>query len=63
MSEPIENLSSHYHGCMITNFRRGKGERGHIIYCNLVDKDGVVLICASLDYICEALHERIPLED
>jgi len=63
MSEPVDNIASFYKDCRITNFRRGKGNRSHIIYCNLVDKDGVVLIHADLDYICHALHERIPLED
>lgn len=39
----------------ITNIRRGKNERQHIIYAELRDEQGELVIAATLDYI----HDRI----
>lgn len=52
-----------YEGATIRNIRLGstsKG-RGHFIYAELVSADGQVLISATLDYIEEALRDRLPL--
>ena len=48
-----------YEGCSITNIRRGTGDKSQWIYANLVDKDGKLLISATLDYITECLKERL----
>lgn len=44
-------------GCIITNIRRGKVEQGreHNIYCELHDKNGMLIISADLAYITERL--------
>jgi hypothetical protein len=51
-----------YDTATITNVRRGKGTRSNIIYANLVAADGELLIAATLDYIVEALAERMTSE-
>jgi hypothetical protein len=38
----------------ITNIRRGKGARSHLIYANLMDGD-TLLMCATLEEIEEQL--------
>jgi len=57
---PINPIQD-YVGCTIVNIRRGKGNRSHFIYANLVDKDGNIIISATLDYIETAIAERLPL--
>jgi len=49
-----------YRGCTITNIHRGSKGRDMHIYATLVDSEGKVLISATLDYILEALKERLP---
>jgi hypothetical protein len=49
-----------YEGCKIIDIQRGKGERSCYTYAKLVNKDGKVLIGATLDYIVEALAARLP---
>lgn len=48
-----------YDGCQIVNIRRGRGARAGIVYAKLVDKDGNLLISATLDYITSALKQRV----
>ena len=56
-----QDLSSPlYTGSRIVNIRFGKENRSHILYANLVDKDGGLLIAATLDYIVEVLNCRLP---
>jgi hypothetical protein len=54
---------SDYIDCKIVNIKRGKGSRSHIIYATLISKRGDLLISATLEYILEALHARIPTEE
>ena len=42
-------------GCTITNIRNGKGRRQNIVYADLVDRDGVLIISATLPYIADQL--------
>ena len=49
-----------YKDCKIVNIRRGKGSG---ILATLVNKDGEVLISATLDYIIEALEVRLPCRE
>ncbi len=53
---------SDYTGAKIVNIKRGKGERACYIYAQLVASDGTLLINATLDYIFQALQERVPEE-
>jgi hypothetical protein len=56
-------------GCVITNIRRGKVDpkrphtrgRDKVIYAELRSATGELLISADVDYIANALHERIPV--
>ena len=57
MSEGLMNLD--YDGCQVVNIRRGKGVRASVVYANLVDKNGNLLISATLDYIMTALKQRL----
>lgn len=52
---------SNYKGCSIINIRRNP--RTGNIHATVVDKNGQVLICATLDYILQALNERIQVPD
>jgi hypothetical protein len=54
---------SNYKNCRIVDIRRGSGERSHLIYAQLVNDKDELLISATLDYIVEALAERIPIEE
>jgi hypothetical protein len=45
-------------GMRITNIRRGKGIREAIIYAHLEDKDGNLIISATLEYIVAALNDK-----
>lgn len=51
-----------YRGCYIKDIRRGDKEKGRncYVYASLYSQDGELLIMATLDYILEALHERMP---
>lgn len=49
-----------YEGCKIIDIQRGKGSRSCYTYAKLVNKDGELLIAATLDYIVEALAVRLP---
>jgi hypothetical protein len=53
-----------YTNCTITNIRRGDKSQGrdHIIYAHLVDGNGMLVISATLEYITDALQERLPRE-
>ena len=53
-----------YSKCKIVNIRRGPKVRNrqHIIYARLVDEHGNMLINADLDYIVNALADRLPKE-
>ena len=42
-------------GCTITHIRNGKGRRQNIVYADLVDRDGVLIISATLSYIADQL--------
>ena len=63
------NLTQDKHavGYTITNIHRGKGAREHIVYANLVGRDGTLLISATLQYIVEKLtrscHEMSDLDE
>lgn len=46
-----------YKDCKIVNIRRGKGK--HIL-AELRDKNGKILVSATLDYIVDALINRLP---
>ena len=60
MSVMIDSsMNSEYDGCQIVNIRRGKGPRADIIYAQVVDKNGNLLISATLDYITAALKQRV----
>jgi hypothetical protein len=48
-----------YKDCSIVNIRRGTDDKSQWVYANLVDKDGKLLISATLDYIIERLKERL----
>jgi hypothetical protein len=48
-----------YDGCQVVDIRRGRGARAGIVYAKLVDKDGNLLISATLDYITSALTQRV----
>jgi hypothetical protein len=48
-----------YDGCRVVDIRRGRGARTGIVYAKLVDKDGNLLISATLDYITSALKQRV----
>jgi hypothetical protein len=43
----------------ITNIRRGKGERSHLIYANVVDQDGKLCVSALLDYCVTWVKENV----
>lgn len=49
-----------YEGCKIVDIKRGKGSRSHTLYAKVVDKDGGLLIAATLDYIMKVLPGRLP---
>ncbi len=51
---------SDYEGAEIVNIRRGKGARSKHIYAQIRDKDGLVLVQATLDYCVQAMKERLP---
>lgn len=55
-------IENEYDGAVITNIRRGSTARGrgHIVYANLVDRHGDVLISATLDYILDAVKTKLP---
>lgn len=55
-------MKSDYEGCTITNIRRGKKSQGrdHLIYAEVRDKNGDLIISATLDYIVKALKKRLP---
>jgi len=42
-------------GCTITNIRKGVGKRQKVVYADLVDRDGVLIISATLSYIAGQL--------
>lgn len=50
-----------YDQCTITDIRRGEESqnRGHLIYAFLRDKNNEIIISATLDYIQDALFERM----
>ncbi len=52
--------TTNYEKCRITNIKRGTGNRSRFIYAHLEDENGVLLICATLDYIVSALADRLP---
>lgn len=43
-------------GIVIRRIRRGEGARDQYVYAELVDRDGKLLISATLEYICDELH-------
>jgi hypothetical protein len=45
--------------CVISNIRRGKANRSHIVYANLRNKDGTLIISATLDYITKELERGV----
>jgi hypothetical protein len=47
-----------YSKCRIINIRRNP--RTTNLHAALVDADGVLIIAATLDYIIQALEERLP---
>ncbi len=49
-----------YEGAKIVNIRRGRGDRKHFIYASIVDKEGGLLVSATLEYCVKALEERLP---
>lgn len=51
-----------YTKCTIVGIHRGEASKGrdHILYAKLVDENGDLVISATLDYIAQAMHERIP---
>lgn len=52
---------SHYVGARIVNIHWGSGGvRSSILYAELVDRDGNLLISARLDYIVAVLQDRMP---
>lgn len=60
MSVMIDSsMNSEYDGCRIVNIRRGKGTRAGIVYAQVVDKNGNLLISATLDWITAALKQRV----
>ncbi len=54
-----DNISD-YDGAVITNIRRGKGDRSQYIYAQIRDKNNELLVAATLDYCVDALKERLP---
>ena len=48
-----------YDGCQVIDIRRGKGARANTVYAKLVNKDGELLISATLDHIMSALKQRV----
>lgn len=53
-------MTTDYSKCKIVNIRRGKGSRSVFIYAELVDEENNLVIGATLDYILEALEDRLP---
>ena len=47
-----------YSKCRIIHIRRNP--RTSNLHASLVDADGVLIIAATLDYIIQALEERLP---
>lgn len=45
-----------YKDCKIVNIRRGNNQ----IIAELRDKDGKILVSATLDYIVDVLNNRLP---
>lgn len=66
MSQTIKDIMStcseptDYSKCTITDIRRGKGNRAIYTYANLRNERGEIIIHATLDYIVDALDERMP---
>lgn len=54
-SGPQQSQRTFPAGCTIGGIRRGKGERARWVYASLYGPDGLVLISATLDYICAQL--------
>ena len=50
--------NNEYNGCKIINIR--KHALTGTIHASLVNKDGTLLIAATLEYINKALAERLP---
>ncbi len=56
-----ENLKlPSYDGAQITNIHRGGYDRKHILYAQITDKNGMLLVNATLDYCVKVLNERLP---
>lgn len=55
----MDAQKSDYTDCKIINIHKGKGKRSSIIYAQLVDKEGQLLISVDLPYIMQALNERL----
>lgn len=52
-----------YKNCRIINIKRGSGSRSCYIYATLVNEKDEILISATLDYIIDALAERLPISN
>jgi hypothetical protein len=50
-----------YSKCTIVNIHRGKASdnRSHIIYANLIDDKGQLVISATLDYIIDTIKLKL----
>lgn len=56
-------MENEYEGATITNIRKGSKKEGRelIVYAELRNSKGELLIAATLDYILSALRERLPI--
>jgi hypothetical protein len=48
-----------YKDCKIINIHRGTGYHKNTVYARLVDKDGKLLLSATLEYITHTLTSRL----
>jgi hypothetical protein len=58
----MQETGEDYAGCTIVNIHRGTkaSKRDDIVYAELRDKNGALMIAATLEYITESLKIRLP---
>lgn len=56
-------MEKEYENTTITNIRKGSKKQGRdrIVYAELRNSKGELLVAATLDHILEALRERLPI--
>lgn len=59
----MDNELDKYIDCRIVDIQRGQGPYAQYVYARLVDRDGNLLVCATLDYITKTVINRLPKKE